>query len=104
MLDGSKTISPPVAGLPLIVTVPLTSASSVDEETEGAPPPHPQQATKIKPAKRPMLLRAALAMTVSLTRCRSCPTASTIAIDDLESGVSGAPRFALIPFQALHAS
>src|SRR5258705_2233265 len=66
MLAGSKVTSPPVPGLPLIVTVPLTSASSRDEEPEGAPLPHPQQATTTRPATRLVILSFALGMTVSL--------------------------------------
>src|SRR3954454_19517253 len=64
LFDGSKMNSPPLAGLALIVTVPLTLASSRDEVTEGAPP-HPRQAIKTSPATGPTILRFALAMTVS---------------------------------------
>src|SRR4051812_17056014 len=66
MLDGSKMICPPEAGLPLIVMVPVTLASSLDEVTEGVPSLHPQQATKTRAATRPTILCFALDMIVSL--------------------------------------
>src|SRR4051794_33847720 len=54
MLDGSNAISPPVAALPLIVTAPLTVASSDELEAGGAPPPpHPQPATTTSPPPPP---------------------------------------------------
>src|SRR3954447_8254388 len=46
MLDGSKRMLPRFRGLPLRVTVPLTLTFSLDDETDGVPPPQPHVAAR----------------------------------------------------------